>query len=118
MQDYTPRKLIIAILDPTVGDDWKLSSSKVVYYEFKDEKKYWKYLTSDCISRISEECDAWFIDDYEEQDIHADKLPIAINILDEEIKKKKNAYFVDYLIKTKELMELALKANAYFEFMF
>lgn len=99
--------------------DWATddeSGFKIV--EFTDDDKFLKYLYSDAMHLICKECNAWFIDLYEEQTIYADKLPGAISILDKEIKKKKNAYIADYLIKTKEMMELALKLNTYIEFVF
>ena len=87
-------------------------------YEFTDNKKFWDYLTSDCIIEIGEKCDALFIDAYEEQWLYPDKLPTAIEIVSKAIKQKKNASFVDYLEQTKELMELALVHRTFFMFSF
>ena len=112
------RQFIIAALKPIKDEIVEPNSPDVKSFEFDDEKKFWKYLTSDCIHKISKECDAWFIDTYEDQYLYPDKLPIAIEIISKAVKQKKNADFADYLLKTKELMELALDCNTFFIFSF
>lgn len=112
------KRYIVAALKPFKEDLPEPFDEGTKTYEFADNKKFWDYLTSDCISEIAEKCDALFIDTYEEQWLYPDKLPIAIEIVSKAIKQKKNASFVDYLEQTKELMELALTHNTFFVFMF
>ena len=63
-------------------------------------------------------CNADWLDDYEEQTLYPDTLPIAIEIVSKAIKQKKNIDFKDYLEQTKELMEIALTNDTFMEFRF
>ena len=112
------RRYIVAALKAFKNDLPEPFDEGTKTYEFTDNKKFWDYLTSDCISEIAEKCDALFIDTYEEQWLYPDILPIAIEIVSKAINQKKNAAFKDYLEQTKELMELALTQNTFFVFMF
>jgi len=118
MEKDVQRRYIIAALAPIKDDLPEPFDSSTKTYEFTDDKKFWDYLTSDCIAEIGDKCEALFIDTYEEQWIYPDKLPIAIDILSKAIKQKKNAYIKDYLEQTKELMEIALTHNTFFLFLF
>ena len=109
---------IIAALKPVKDELFEPSSPDVKSYELDDEDKFWKFLTSDCIQEIVKNCDALFIDTYEDQWLYPDKLPVAIEIVSKAIRQKKNALFIDYLEKTKELMEVALTHNTFFVFSF
>lgn len=117
MKDERKRH-IVAALKPFDNDLPEPFDEGTKTYEFSDDKKFWKYLLSDCISEIGDKCDALFIDVYEEQWLYPDKLPIAIEIVSKAITQKKNASFIEYLKQTKELMQLALENNTYFIFMF
>ena len=84
------RRYIVAALKAFKDDLPEPFDEGTKTYEFTDDKKFWDYLTSDCISEIAEKCDALFIDTYEEQWLYPDKLPIAIEIVSKAIKQKKN----------------------------
>lgn len=51
---------------------------------------------SDFINEIAEKCNTDWLDDYEEQPLFPDTLPIAIEIISKAIKQRKNADIIDY----------------------
>lgn len=118
-KNYSGYKCIVAALSKEVDyDNYEFDNPNIKIYEFNDPAKFSKYIMSDFINEIAEKCNADWLDDYEEQPLFPDTLPIAIEIISKAIKQKKNADILDYLKKTKELMELALANGTFMEFCF
>ena len=118
-QFFGSHKYIVAALSKNVNEmDYDLGDTNIKYYEFKDPEKFNKYISADFIYEIAEKCHAEWLDDYEEQTLYPDTLPVAIKIVSKAIRLKKNADFKDYLEQTKELMEIALTNETFMEFLF
>lgn len=118
-QFYGCHKFIVAALNKTVNENTiKLDDPNIRYYEFSDSEKFQKYIMADFIYEISKKCNADWLDDYEEQILFPETLPLAIQIVDRAIKQRKNTEFKDYLEQTKELMEIALQNETFMGFLF
>ena len=116
---YSGYKCIVAALSKLVNyEDYDIDDPNIVVFEFNDPIKFEKYITSDFIKEIIEKCHADWLDNYEEQPLFPDTLPVAIEIVTKAIKRKKNSDIVDYLKQTKELMEIALANDTFMEFCF
>lgn len=112
--------LIVPLIEMDVESFAKenLSSNKLKVFEFTDPQKFGDYIMADFIYELAEKCNAEWLDDYESQILYPNTLSTAIAIVSKAIKQKKNASFVDYLEKTKEMMELALSLNTFIDFSF
>lgn len=118
-KNFSGYKCIVASLSKEVDyNNYEFDNPYIKVYEFNDEVKFKKYISSNFIKKIVEKCSADWLDDYEEQPLFPDVLPVAIQIVTEAIKQKKNSDFVDYLEQTKELMEIALINDTFMEFCF
>ncbi len=118
-KDYRGYKCIVAALSKDVDyDNYDLDDLNIKIYVFDDPNKFSKYIMSNFINEIAEKCDADWLDDYEEQVLFPDTLPVAIDIVSKAIKQKKYDDILDYLEQTKELMEIALNNGTFFEFCF
>lgn len=118
-QFFGSHKYIVAALSKSVNEmDYDLGDTNIKYYEFRDPEKFNKYISADFIYEIAEKCHAEWLDDYEEQTLYPDTLPVAIEIVSKAIQLKKNADIKDYLEQTKELMEIALTNETFMEFLF
>lgn len=95
-----------------------INSPNVKVIRFKDQAKFKKYIYADFVYEIQQKCNANFFDEYENEVIYPNMLPVAIEIVSKAIKQKKNAEFKDYLEQTKEMMELALSLNTFVQFDF
>lgn len=116
---YGGYKCIVAALSKEVDyDNYDFDDPNIKVYVFDDPVKFSKYIMSDFINEIAKKCNADWLDDYEEQPLFPDTLPIAIDIVSKAIKQMKNADVVDYLEQTKELMEIALANDTFMEFCF
>ncbi len=112
-------KCIIAALSKDVDyDNYDLDDPNIKIYELNDPIKFKKYTNAKFIDEIVTQCDADWLDDYEEQTLFPNVLPKAIDIVSKAIAQKENADIIDYLLKTRELMEIALKNDTFMEFCF
>lgn len=114
IKNHAGYKCIVAALSKEVDyDNYGLDDPNIKVYEFNDSAKFSKYIMSDFINEIAEKCNADWLDDYEEQPLFPDTLPIAIEIISKAIKQRKNTDIIDYLEQTKELMEIALANDTF-----
>ena len=120
MRNSIDRRVRISVPLKNWGKDFisvdELENENIVVYYFDNEEKFQKYITSDFIKKISDKCNSPFLDEYEMDTISYEYLLDAIQIIDNEIKSKKNLSILEYLEKTKELMLLALEKKTFIQF--
>ena len=95
-----------------------VDSPNVKTIRFTNQDKFKKYIYADFVYEIQQKCNADFFDEYESEVLYPDMLPAAIEIVSKAVEQKKNSYFKDYLVQTKEMMELALSLGTFVQFNF
>ena len=122
MKDYQffgATKYLAVPLSKISFDDYiGLETKNTTFYIFEDPDLFSDYIYSDFVDRLIDECGAEWLSDWEECTLTPDVLPRAIKIMEESIQDSDNARIVDYLIVTKEMMELALSLDTFFVFSF
>lgn len=112
------KRIIVALSKKVDAEYYDFDNPEIEVFEFNDQDKFNKYITSDFINEIAEKCNADWLGDFEEQTLFPSALPTAIKIMSKAIEQNKNEDFVDYLEKTKEFMEKALANDTFMEFSF